>query len=85
MQFLDIHQLKTVHFLSKCIGYSQGVYKNAPVIVSVLNHFYQNAPVIVSALKALRDLYRVLSLRYLMSKTSEKSSPPQSASIMRNL
>ena len=38
---------------------------NALVIVSAFTCFYQNAPVITSALKALHDLYQVISLRYL--------------------
>ena len=38
---------------------------NAPVIVSAFTCFYQNTPVLTSALKALCDLYRVISSRYL--------------------
>ena len=82
-------------FLPKCPGYSQCVYQkalvivsalfNSPVIVSVLKRFYQNSLVIVSALKALCNLYHILSSRYLMSKTSENSSPSQSAFITPNL
>ncbi len=62
-------------FLPKRTGHSQCVYQNGlviisarintPVIVSVFNCFYQNTPVIISVLQALRDLYCVLSSRYL--------------------
>ena len=38
---------------------------NAPVIISAFTCFYQNALVIISVLQALRDLYGVLSSRYL--------------------